>query len=369
MAEKAQVILNWTPVNTATVQKIYRSSSSSSGPWTLVKTFNDGTTTTWTDTGVDPTPIKTYWYYIETTCSSGTSTSGVSFAVCTNCDEGQGNKSLFIFKNNITNDNVNEVEFTYVDRSKKYWNDTYGTSLTTTSSVAVGRTPITGYNKYIGCHTCGEPVTFQLSNFATLYGATTLNADYSHASDQNIEDFLPSSSSGFTTSYTLRAWDFDASNNSSLAHTVNNGYFWLGTTFSTNPTSFSALNPPTSYNLGELNANQLRISRLSDGNTNYSTPMSGFTSDANGTAYMLFRPFSATIDCIYWLFEVTRNSNYDVYSSGTLQMYGYDIVYRSSFVYDSTYFISLGDTTQWGHFPKNTVHPFTIKFFKTNQIA
>jgi hypothetical protein len=374
MAEKAQIILNWTPVATATVQKIYRSSTSNTGPWTLVHTINNGSTNTWTDTTVDPTPMEQYYYYIETTCSTGTSDSNVDYDLCNNCDEGNDNQSLFIFKNNNTTDANSLVYFTYENYSKAYWNATYGTSLNTTTTIGIGQTPNSGYNKYVACHTCGEPVTMALPNPLVTESGTyngTLNADYTHSSEQNIENFLPGSASGFQTTYDKRGWAFDAGNNSGLAHTVNNGHFWLGKTFNTiNPTSFSAINPPNNYNLGEMQVNQMRLSRITEiinsVSTNYSTSLSGFTSNSGGDAFMLIRPQVST--CIYWLFKVTRNSNYDVYSGATLEMYGYDIQYINTFDYNSYYFIGPTDTTNWGHLPKNSSQSFTFKFIKTTQI-
>jgi hypothetical protein len=373
MAEKAQIILNWTPVATATVQKIYRSSTSNSGPWTLVHTINNGTANTWTDTSVDPTPMKQYYYYIETTCSSGTSTSNVDQDLCNNCDEGNGNKSLFIFKNNITNNNINELTFTYKHWGKTYWNNTFSTSLTTTSTISVGRTPITGFNKYIACHTCGQPVTFQLSSFAQAYGATTTNGDYTHASNQFLESYLPTSASGFIQTHEKRIWDFDANSNSSLSHTVDPGNFWLGKGTGPNTTTtFTAINPPTNYNIGEMQVNQMRISRKAQpysGSTfiNYSTGMSGFGTGST-PSYILMN-YTPTNSCIFWLFSVTRNTAFDVYSGGTLEMYGYNIAYISSFVYDSTKFVCSTDTTNWGHLPKAYNQPFTLKFFTSSGIT
>ena len=375
MAENAQIILNWTPVATATVQKIYRSSTSNSGPWTLIATLG-AAVSSYTDTSVDPTPMTQYYYYIETICSSGSSDSNVDSDLCNNCDEGNGNQSLFIFKNNNTTDSNSLVYFTYENYSKTYWNQTYNTSLTTTTTIGIGQTPNTGYNKYVACHTCGQPVTMALPNPLVTPEGTyngTLNAEYTHSSEQNMENFLPSSASGFQTTHDKRTWRFDASNNSLLAHTVNNGFFWLGSQSNPNINTFNPINPPSNYNLGEMQVNQMRISRLNydtSSPTNYSTPMSGFTSDVSGKAYMLFRPTSGST-CLYWLFKVTRNSNYDVYSSdgSTLQMYGFEMEYISSFAYNSYYFVGPTDATNWGHLPKSLNNDFTIKFFKTTQIT
>jgi hypothetical protein len=376
MAENAQIILNWTPVATATVQKIYRSSTSNSGPWTLVHTINNGTTDTWTDTTVDPTPMQQYYYYIETTCSSGTSTSNVDQDLCNNCDEGNGNKSLFIFKNNITNDSSNLVYFTYEHWGKDYWNNTFNTSLTTTSTIGVGQTPTTGFNKYIACHTCGEPVTMALPNpLVTPEGtySSTLDADYTHASNQLLESYLPASASGFNQTFDKREWDFDASNNSFLAHTVNDGNFWLGQgTGPSTTTTFSAINPPSNYNIGEMQVNQMRISRKAQpysGSTsiNYSTGMSGFGTGST-PSYILMN-YTPTNSCIFWLFSATRNTAFDVYSGATLEMYGYNIDYIASFVYDSTKFVCSTDTTDWGHLSKTFNQPFTLKFFTTSGIT
>jgi len=376
MAENAQIILNWTPVATATVQKIYRSSTSNSGPWTLVHTINNGTTDTWTDTTVDPTPHKQYYYYIETTCSTGTSDSNVDYDTCSNCDEGMNNQSLFIFKNNITNDSSNLVYFTYKHWGKTYWNNAFNTSLNATTTVGVGQTPLTGFNKYIACHTCGHPVTMALPNpLANPEGgsySSTLNADYTHASSQLLEDYLPASASGFNTTHEKRNWNFDGSNNSSLAHTVSDGNFWLGkATGPSATTTFTAINPPTNYNIGEMQVNQMRISRKTTAVnqivTNYSTPLSGF---GTGTtpSYILMN-YALTNSCIFWLFLVTRNTTFDVYSGGTLEMYGFNINYISSFVYDSTQFTCTSDTTQFGHLPKIYNWPFKLKFFTSSALT
>ena len=66
------MVLNWTPSPDATGQQVQRSLSSN-GPWTTIATFS-GTTNSFTDNSVDPTPFTTYHYRIVTLCDDGTAT-------------------------------------------------------------------------------------------------------------------------------------------------------------------------------------------------------------------------------------------------------------------------------------------------------
>lgn len=373
MAEQAQMLINWTPSSDAVSQEVHRSLSSS-GPWTVIATVG-AAVSSYTDTTVDPTPFTTYYYKIKTICADGSSDSIPNSDVCQNCAEGQGNPSLFIVKNNITNDNVNEVTFTYEHAGRDWWNTTYGTSLATSQSIGVGRTPFTGVDKAVICHTCGEGITFQLSSFAQAGGATQLDAEYTHASDQTGESFLPASAFGFTASPLNRDWKFDSTNNTSLSHLDAPGYFWLGsqTNNSIKATNFNAQTIPTNFNIGELQVNQIRISKTSTPvngtSTNHSSAFASFASNSSDDHYMFVKFDGFSGPCLFWLFKVVRATGLDITnSSGAVQMYGYTIDYINGFEYDGYKFVCSTDTTVYGDLLSSFNNGFVIKFFTSNDI-
>lgn len=373
MAENAKMILRWTPSPDATSQTVQRSLSSS-GPWTTIATLGS-TIDTYVDDTVDPTPMDQYYYKIHTICNSGTATTAPVVELCNNCDEGNGNPSLFIVKNNITNDNVNEVTFTYEHAGRDWYNTNFGTSLATSQNISVGRTPITNVDKAVICHTCGEGITFQLSSFAQAYGATQLDAEYTHSSDQTGESFLPNSPLGFSTSHVSRNWRFDGSNNTSLSHIKQDGFFWLGsqTNNSIKATNFNAKTIPTTYNIGESQVNQIRISRksypINGASTNYATDMASFATSSSSDHYMFVKFDGIPGSCMFWLFKVVRASGLDITnSSGVVQMYGYTLDFISGFEYDGYRFICSTDTTVYGNLSRSLNNGFVIKFFTSNDI-
>lgn len=374
MAENAKMVLTWTPSSDAISQEVQRSLSSS-GPWTTIATLG-ATINTYVDDTVDPTPMVQYYYRIETICTGGY-TAGTSpvYDLCNNCDEGNGNDSLFIVKTNITNDNINEVTFTYEHAGRDWYNTNFGTSLTTSQSINVGRTPITNVDKAVICHTCGEGITYQLSSFAQAYGATQLDAEYTHSSDQTGESYLPSSPVGFNTSYLNRNWRFEAVNNTSVSHLNKNGFFWLGqqTNNSIKATSFNAKSIPTDYNIGELQVNQMRISKQSypvnSVSTNYSTDLNSFATNSANEHFMFIKYDGLAGLCMYWLFKVVRSTGLDITnSSGAVQMYGYTIDYIAGFEYDGYRFVCATDTTVYGNLDRASNHGFRIKFFTSNNL-
>lgn len=385
MAENAKMILTWTPSPDATSQQVLRLEGSinpavNTGTYSVIATLN-ATASTYTDTTVDPTPMKFYHYKINTICANGSSETTIVTELCNNCDEGNGNPSLFIAKTKITNSNTNEVTFTYEDSARAWYNTQFGTSLPTAQIRTVGRTPVTGVSKAVLCHTCGDEVTYQLSSFANMAGETQLNAEYTHAGNQNSQSYLPSSPIGLNTTQVNRSWTFDPGNNTSTSHLNQDGYFWLGSqTNSTKATSFKAKVIPTSYNIGELAVNQLRISRKNDphtGNTavNYGSSFNSFGTGSSTEHFMLLTYEGFSVGCMYWLFKVVRAPGLDITNaSNVVQMYGYTIDYISAFDHNGYQFICATDTTVFGNLPmyngngQGLNSGWLINFYSTNDI-
>ena len=100
MAESARIKITWTTSTNAVSYKIYRSDSSN-GPWVLKATVAPYVGT-WYDMDVDPSPFKTYYYQVETTCSNGSTSIITGDDICQNCPT-ENQASIFALRDTVYN--------------------------------------------------------------------------------------------------------------------------------------------------------------------------------------------------------------------------------------------------------------------------
>lgn len=164
MAESARIKITWTTSTNAVSYKIYRSDSSN-GPWVLKATVAPYVGT-WYDMDVDPSPFKTYYYQVETTCSNGSTSIITGDDICQNCPT-ENQASIFALRDTVYNTVMSAegpipdtVQVQYYDALYDYLNTNYNASKTVTqNSIAVYNDGSgLGEGRALFCHKCGKDI-------------------------------------------------------------------------------------------------------------------------------------------------------------------------------------------------------------------
>ena len=367
MSENARTLVEWTPSASAVSQKIYRSESST-GPWTLLATLG-ASDSTYTDSTVDPTPIKSYYYKIETLCSTGSSETSIVTVQCKNCPE--NNKTyLFGLRNRGT-----QSSFTYYDTLNLFTNTYYGTSLAypRTFSIATS-TPI-----HVVCHKCGQPVT---------HNGTQENLAYTYLSQQgHIINYLPASptalggSSNSNAGTVMQKILFNnippqpGRFNLGIGNVGSSTFVqWLGGYVSNNTNvSVSVANPTNMvWNFGEMPNYQggsnggftgIRISKQdwtgsTVGSLDFSSGLAALT---GSNVYMsIVQPEYLNYQnnvayggllCEHYIYKLTRRTDWDYSVNGTITHYGFQMTFYA--------FVDNGGYRIYSNFTDDNLLPFT----------
>lgn len=164
MAESARIKITWTTSTNAVSYKIYRSDSSN-GPWVLKATVAPYVGT-WYDMDVDPSPFRTYYYQVETTCSNGSTSIITGDDICQNCPT-ENQASIFALRDTVYNTVMSAegpipdtVQVQYHDALYDYLNTNYNASKTVTqNSIAVYNDGSgLGEGRALFCHKCGKDI-------------------------------------------------------------------------------------------------------------------------------------------------------------------------------------------------------------------
>ncbi len=346
MSENARTLVEWTPSASAVSQEIYRSVNST-GPWTLLATLG-ASISTYTDSTVDPTPIKSYYYKIETLCSTGSTETSVVTVQCKNCPE-ENKTYLFGLRNRGT-----QSSFTYYDTLNLFTNTYYSTSLAypRTFSIATS-TPI-----HVVCHECGQPIT---------HNGTQENLAYTYLSQQgHIISYLPASPTALGGSSNSNAGTVKqkilfgnlapAAGRFALGvGSVSSSTFiqWAsGYVSNNNNVDASIANPANIvWNFGEMPSYQgtsnggftgIRISRQDfalpsgTGSLNFASGLAALTGSnvylsivqpehlnyQNNVAY-------GGLICEHYIYKLTRRTDWDFSVSGTITHYGFQMTFQA----------------------------------------
>lgn len=378
--QNAKMVLNWTPSPDATGQQVQRSLSSS-GPWSTIATIS-GTTNSFTDNSVDPTPFTTYHYRIVTLCNGSTSTSSSEDDVCKNCPT-EGNTFIF----GARNLDANTINVQWTSATNKWINNNYPPSplLSTTKTVAVYPPP-SNTSKLLFCAECGEDInlTWAPGEGGTPNGSPN-SSNFSYMQQQqHIASYLPTppSNLGGNANDNLGTVTRKMSTAGIGAPTA--GRFLLGigaansSTFTpwagqyvsanTNVTMPVGSTPSGSYwNFGNMPSNngtaqgpftQIRIDRRvfnfssSTIGTNQKTALQAFGSGNN--SYMSIVAYndiasemgSGHLKCEHYIYKLTRKSAWDTTDSVAFSMVGF-----SNVAYDGYSIYSGGITHQNKYLP------------------
>jgi len=279
MAESARIKITWTTSTNAVSYKVYRSDSSN-GPWVLKATLAPYIGT-WYDMDVDPSPFKTYYYQVETTCSNGSTSIITGDDICQNCPT-ENEASIFALRDTTYN-TVTTVEGPMPDNvAVQYYNalsDYLNTNNNANQSVlqtATATKTQNSDNRTLFCHKCGKEITDLKPNSPA--------AEFSYMSKQaNIASLLPTPPSAFGGSSTPQvsgqSWFIDQNLGTFLQKKAPSG-----------PFSFS-----NKWTFGIRNASQSSTFYAYDGGfvysgasgpTNYPVQTSGFQSYNYGGAPM-----------------------------------------------------------------------------------
>ena len=359
MANQAQMLITWTPSPDAISQEVLRSTSNS-GPWTTLTTLG-ASVSSYTDITVDPTPFTTYYYKINTICTSGSIETPISSDVCQNCPT-EGDTFIFGARNKTTTQVYADI--TYTSGTNQWMNTNWGTSLPTTGQYnSLNNDDGTSANKTIFCASCGSDININSSMFTP----GTLNADFSYMENQaHIAGQLPTPPAAlggnanhnlgevyrkFSTAGAVEplsgrfALGIGATNSSTFTG-------WNGGYVSTNTNVPYGTNPPTGYfwNWGEMPSNggtsnggftQIRINKqifaVSGSYGDQSTALQAMTGNnvymsiideantgtgVNGqTAYV-----NGHLRCEHYMYKLTRNSALDGSNSTGFNMQLVNIV-------------------------------------------
>lgn len=363
MANQAQMLITWTPSPDATSQQVLRSTSNS-GPWTTLITLS-ASSSSYTDTTVDPTPFTTYYYKIKTICVDTTIDTPIESDVCQNCPT-SGNSFIF----GARNLDSNPVDVEYTSGTNKWINSNYSTSLPTTKSTIVNNPP-SSVDKLLFCAECSKDINL---SYASIEGytppGTPSNSDFSYMEQQgHLASHLPTpptalgGSSNFNLGTVVRKLEspgqFAAPSSGRFQlgiGTPNSNTFvpWNGGYVSANTNSGQTYNLPSSYrwNFGEMPNNngtnqggftQIKIDKgifnASDATVSgdQSTALEALTgsniymsiidtayvgSGTNGqSAY-----YNGHLRCEHYLYKLTRKSTYDTTNSTGFTMTRYSNV-------------------------------------------
>ena len=164
MAESARIKITWTTSTNAVSYKIYRSNSSN-GPWVLKATVAPYIGT-WYDMDVDPSPFKTYYYQVETTCSNGSTSIISGDDICQNCPT-ENEASIFALRDTVYNTTMtpegpfpDSVRVQYYDALYDYLNTNYNASKTVTQNSLRATNDGSGLGeaRTLFCHKCGKDI-------------------------------------------------------------------------------------------------------------------------------------------------------------------------------------------------------------------
>jgi len=164
MAESARIKITWTTSTNAVSYKVYRSDSSN-GPWVLKATVAPYVGT-WYDMDVDPSPFRTYYYQVETTCSNGSTSIISGDDICQNCPT-ENQASIFALRDTVYNTETTSEgpvpgtsQVQYYDALYDYLNTNYNASKTVTqNSIAVYNDGSgSGEGRALFCHKCGKDI-------------------------------------------------------------------------------------------------------------------------------------------------------------------------------------------------------------------
>ena len=380
--QNAKMVLNWTPSPDATGQQVQRSLSSN-GPWTTIATFS-GTTNSFTDNSVDPTPFTTYHYRIVTLCEDGTATSPSEDDVCKNCPT-EGNSFIF----GARNLDANMINVQWTSGTNKWINTNHTPSplLATTKTVSVYQPP-SNASKLLFCAECGEDInlTWAPGEGGTPNGSPN-SSSFSYMEQQgHISSYLPTSPSSLGGNANFNLGTVTRKYDASGFATPNAGRFILGvgapnsTTFTAwlgryvsanNNVNMSGAPSGNYWNFGQMPSNtnvsnggftQIRIDRRifnfnnqtigaskktalqsmgSDNNTYISIiAWTNVGSGPNGqTAYN-----NGHLRCEHYIYKLTRKTSYD-----TTNSVGFSMTAFSNVIHDG-YSIYTGAITHQNKF-------------------
>ena len=187
MAESARIKITWTTSTNAVSYKIYRSDSSN-GPWVLKATVAPYVGT-WYDMDVDPSPFKTYYYQVETTCSNGSTSIITGDDICQNCPT-ENQASIFGLRDTTYNTYMtpegpfpDNAAVQYYNALTDYLNTNYNANQTVLQTATATKTQNSDF-RALFCHKCGKEITDLKPNSPA--------AEFSYMSKQaNIASLLP----------------------------------------------------------------------------------------------------------------------------------------------------------------------------------
>jgi len=261
MAESARIKITWTTSTNAVSYKIYRSDSSN-GPWVLKATVAPYVGT-WYDMDVDPSPFRTYYYQVETTCSNGSTSIITGDDICQNCPT-ENQASIFALRDTVFDyvmsaegpiPGVSQVQ--YYDVLNDYLNTNYNASKTVTQNSLLVSNDGSGLGegRTLFCHKCGKDIVDLTPN--------SPKAETSYMKVSTMASMLPTPPAAFGGSSLPQA--------SKYTGPVNYwGYEWnLGTYTTRKATSSDALISGGYYDRVVFGINQ------NDGDYNYMVPYLG----------------------------------------------------------------------------------------------
>lgn len=193
--DASKVEITWTPITSNVYGQAVQRREYGTSNWTTIASFMGNSQSSFTDTSAtDMDPQTVYEYRIETTIYYQPSVfTTIDSDRAKNCPTATVT-NIFGFKNDVTGTGGNALDFTWFDPEAEWLNSAWGTSKSTSRNVTIG-SESSGHRIHLGCHKCGELVSYALSPMSFN---PTVNGDFSYMTDYiSLASWLPTPAAAF----------------------------------------------------------------------------------------------------------------------------------------------------------------------------